>query len=438
MRRELPASLEGGSPYPELAQELATAATQLEEIARRVLEPLEALRQEVQELDSRLEPVERRLQVADSACRGVEKLWLAIGEAQLEVAELRKPLAALEVQLEELQGDAVAAVLRILDDAARSEIANEMEDCASLLRAMKAALADAGVRLVFGSTEPSEVRHESSDEVTPEESPELVGVIRRLRKEVLEPTLRSVRILKDRNVLALKEKICQEMGSMRATFLQPSFAHIAAADPRSMKSPQHFFLKEFDQEAHRSKELLETITELWRYTSALQQAQVAGLQFGPQNLRRIAARVLLENDGVPGGEDWDELAEFLAEVKNQLVPRIRLACSLSAMRFRDKQQFTLLADRLAQSCSDLFSERELTRKIMEKIDAMDQEEEGEGEESSRCAKYRRVIIDVTRKEMARNLHVTCSALVELLPYVGTLLGGIQMRTSLSFSNDQEE
>ena len=49
-------------------------------------------------------------------------------------------------------------------------------------------------------------------------------------------------------------------------------------------------------------------------------------------------------------------------------------------------------------------------------------------------RYEGVILRVTCEEMARKLHSLSNTLLELIPYVGAMIAGIRMRTTLTFAN----
>ena len=80
----------------------------------------------------------------------------------------------------------------------------------------------------------------------------------------------------------------------------------------------------------------------------------------------------------------------------------------------------------------LLAQRETAAKLMLEADRMNRETGGD----SLHARYEGVILRVTCQEMAMKLRGLSRTLLELIPYVGTMMAGIRMRTTLTFSKKE--
>jgi hypothetical protein len=442
IRDDLAPLFEARSPYPNLDQELATARDQLRVLDRDVFTPLKQLRSSVESFDSPLTTLAKDLTGLLAACSEIIHFELPPdtrpGEPPVPVR--LPPILALNSRLLRLKGSLHAVAFdrfaelntRFGDELPRDaeeekqQLCDHLEELGERLLSESARVLD----LTLKTLQSAEIANVPLDlEELRDHMRTLAAWLRDLGRDNLEPTLRAIEKLRQKNSMALRERICQELGFIRTTFLQPCFAHIAADDPRSVHSPQYFYFKEFAEEANRSSQLLEEIAALWRYIESLQNTHLQGLRFTPSNLNKIANRLLSENRTVPSGPGWKELEGFLAGLKNHVVPRLQMACSLPGIRFDDKDQLAAFADRLTEASGTLLAKRESAYKLIKEVDRLAQED-GQDHLHDR---YRSVILRVTCQEMAAKLRTISLTLLELIPYVGAMVGGIRMRTTLTFS-----
>lgn len=432
---ELAPLLEIASPYENLQRELENSRDQLRWLTENVFSPTREVRTTVEELEGRLASVEGVLTRLLARIGELRGLGLPATDeegpaSQRHALELKSRMISLKDELLAVN----ATPLRELCDADRRDLDKPLQRLRELLGPLQEELIHVETELVDPGLEHLRRREAGDAEV---DAAGLVRLHRATREGVaaldrnhLSRALETVAVLRDRNLLLLKERICQDLGFVRTTFLQPSFAHIAAEDPRSIHTAQYFYLKEFAEEAERSQQLLEAAHVLWQELELAQSTHIRGLRFTANNLNKIADRVLLERHTVPSGAGWRELAGFLEYLKDRLVPRLRMICTLPGVRFDDKDQLTRFAGEISETCSMLLAQRETAHRLMREIEraaASDGETPGRGH-------YEEIILRVTCEDMAVKLRRVSKTLVELIPYVGAMVGSIRMRTSLSFNH----
>jgi hypothetical protein len=445
---DLPALLGEESPFPRLAQELEAAREQLATLVRESIEPAEAVRSAVAELEEQLRPaaesvgelaqrVDAVLGLAHRVLQGVQSgAWQ---QRQLpQYGRLRTALVELEAAAGTLRKGVLAAVSQRVAGIRRPDLRRQ-------LQALSRCLPELGDELSGPTWEASRTAGQACEKALaaagaapPAQLETALSVLgerlQRFQRHALRPALAAFDDLTQANLLLLKECICQELGSIRATFLQPRFAHIAASDPRSTHTPQYFYFREFADEAARSEDLLRFMHALWQLVEELQETPIEGLRFSPRNLNRIAGRVLLERRSVPAGPGWRELAAFLASLKDKLVPRLQLACALPGIRYDDRDQLATFADCLTRSCGELLAQRDSASRLVDELAALAASLEVDGEVH---AAYQEAVLGVSCEEMALRLREISRTLMELVPYIGAMIGGIRMRTSLAFARDRD-
>jgi hypothetical protein len=446
LQHELPPLLDTGSPFPRLAAELEAARDQLDRVLASSIEPLYEVRSRVEALQEGLRPLLDGLLRVKSQLEGIWRgrlpgfgVLLAGDQGRAQRARLQRDLVTLERTLRALAQKAVPAARERLAASQRKDL----ERVTALAESTLAALEGELQRLVADGVAPVadflarcnvanqalQRREEVSSLLA-----DLFAQLRRLHEGSLRDAIGALDELGAANLLLLKERICQELGSIRSTFLQPRFAHIAANDPRSTQTPQYFYFKEFADEATRSQELLHCVDGLWRFVEQIQETHIDGLRFTPRNLNRIARRVLLERRSVPAGPGWRELAGFLEALKGKLAPRLQQVCGLPGIRFDDRNQLAVFAEELTRSCSELLAQRETAKRLVQELERL---AGTQGVETPTHGPYREAVLRVTCEEMAQKLRLVSRTLLELVPYVGAMIGGIRMRTSLAFTGNKD-
>lgn len=430
-------------PYPKLHQELLNARDQLHQIERDIFAPMEELRSLVAAFDTRFKPLHRDVDRLLESVREILRSDLGGGLGDtasgaikiLPVVKLKTLLATFQAALRALAFDRLGELnsfLGTLAGSSEESLTPEAEKLRHELERLGEEVTSDGAKCleqVANVLQQAEIVNRSID------VGELRSCLGRLHdwlEVTVEPRLvlvsQAVTRVRDVSALRLKQRICQEMGFIRTTFLQPCFAHIAADDPRSLHTPQYFYFKEFAEEAKQSQQLLERIHGLWQYIEHLQTTKIQGLRFTPNNLNKIAKRVLQERRTVPAGPGWKELERFLHCLKGELVDKLEAACALVGVRFDDRNELSAYADRVTEDCAMLLAKRETAYKLIKELDRMSVEE-GQDEIRDR---YRSTILRVICQDMADKLRSLSQTLLEMIPYVGAMVGGIRMRTSLSF------
>ncbi len=442
LRTNLPPLLERASPYEALDEELKAANEQLRMLLRDRVLPFEDRVAFKRSQDRALTELGESLNGCLQAAKEVLEVRVLPLRSELKkarpssrVQEINNLNAATVALTERLVGLPAAVFLPQPEsrNAARGESTNDpaelnkaLEEVLSqMLRLRRTALAERG----------------ESEEMPEGEA--LVDLLResheRLRstQQALDQGVAEVQVLREEKLRILREHFCSLMGELR-TFLQTSFAHIAAKDPRSTESSYHFFLREFSDEAHQALLLLREIRELEALINNLQSFNIAGLPLTPENLSRIL-RVLFvdkaeEKKHIPSGEGWKVMASFLEKLKNELVPRLQRVCAMDGIRFEDKNFLSEWAMDLSQGCALCLAQHEIGYSLTKEIGRL----RGDSTElvTSRET-YAHIVTAKTCKEMQESLTEICMTLTASIPYVGIMRGGIERRASVFFHRQQK-
>lgn len=442
LQENLPPLLDRQSPYNSLEEELQTANLQLQMLTDERVRPFEErchfkrgqdqvlaavdekliqASQSVNEiLDSRLEPMLRQVRT---------------GRAKLITARTLKNLRDEVVTLQERLVKLPSVVF--LPEPPKPELVRGEQptlDVEGLNRSLEAVLSQ---MLRIRRTALWEL---GEDPAVPDEEA-LTSLLHetetRLQetREVLQGTSIEAHALRADKLKSLREHFCALMGELR-TFLQTSFAHIAAKDPRSTESSYHFFLREFSDEARQAMVLLTEIRELEAFINNLQSFNIAGLPLNPENLARIL-RVLFmdkadEKKRIPSGEGWRIMSSFLSKLKEDLVPRLQKVCSLDGIRYEDKNFLTDWAMDLSENANLCLAQHEIGYSLLQEMGRL--RDEGEGTLSQT---YLHIVTTKTCREMQDSLTEVCMTLTASIPYVGIMREGIERRASVFFHRQQK-
>jgi hypothetical protein len=442
LREHLPPLLEKASPYPELEEELRLADEQLAML-----------------IESRVAPFAQR-----TTFRGAQDAVLADLEGTLDrgwqrateilearvVPLARRTAATRRKHVTAAEVDAVPAALAALCEELRAlpesvELPGPATPLDGRGERHGNRLDVLGERLAAVLAQVPLLEGFAADRAAGPELPELavldemlVAADSRLRalQTALEAALAEVQQLREARVRPLREHFCTLLGELR-TFLQTSFAHIAAKDPRSTESSYHFFLREFSSEAHQAIVLLKEIRDLEVFITSLECFTVAGLPLNPENLARILRVLFVEKEEekkrIPSGEGWKVVSVFLEKLRTELVPRLQRVCALDGIRFEDKHFLSEWAMDLARNCTLCLAQHETGYGLIQEMGRL----RGEAEHSASRQSYAHIVTARTCRAMQRSLTEICMTLTASIPYVSIMRGGVERRASIFFHRQQK-
>ena len=445
LRENLPPLLEQTSPYPELERELQHTHEHFQGLVERKVRPLDSRYQERRTVDAALLALEeslRHVSAGYSRMRQDKISFLmhfpAAGGrvlSSVEVAELREALGGFSQNLERLLEQRVKLVDAVSRRRSESEAQGQLKELLERIRAQVPTLISVPINTAL------EVLGAADGQGPRVEVPRLQQALQEMDEQVSalqQTTTAAVRLLaelREENARPLREQLCAVIGELR-TFLQTSFAHIAAKDPRSTESSYHFFLREFSEEAQQALLLLKEMKSLGVFVGGLEQFRVGGLPLTPENLARIL-RVLFDEkqrvgQRIPSGEGWQIVASFLETLHGELVPRLQKLYSMEGVRFEDKDFLTRSAAQLYHSCLRCLIHHQMGYGLVQDIGRL-----RETSEASQVSTYLHLIVSRTCREMQHALQAVCLTLTSLIPYLGIMRDGVERRASLFFHRQQE-
>lgn len=443
LREHLPPLLEKASPYPELEEELKQADEQLSMLITSRVDPFAERTTFKSTQDTVLEAVERKLdrgwqratEILEARVVPLAKRTAATRRKDVTAAELDALPAALAELAEELGTLPETIVLPGPATPLDSRGENRGVRLDALERRLAAVLAE--VPLLRQAAVAGRGDGQGLPEL-PVLDDMLVAADTRLRalQTVLEAALAEVQQLREARVRPLREHFCTLLGELR-TFLQTSFAHIAAKDPRSTESSYHFFLREFSNEAHQAIVLLKEIRELEVFISGLERFTVAGLPLSPENLARILRVLFIDKDDekkrIPSGDGWKVISAFLEKLRNELVPRLQRVCALDGIRFEDKNFLSEWAMDLARNCTLCLAQHDIGYNLIQEMGRL----RGDADHPASRQSYAHIVTARTCRAMQRSLTEICMTLTASIPYVSIMRGGVERRASIFFHRQQK-
>lgn len=443
LREHLPPLLDKASPYPALEEELKVADEQLRMLVESRIDPFAQRANFKSAQDTVLADIEATLD------RGWQRAT-EILEARV-VPLARRTAAAPRKGASPAELDPIPAALAELDDdlgmlpeaivlpAPTTPLDSRGEDRGGRLDALERRLAVVRAEAPQLRQTAFATREQGQEPpAAPVLDEMLVEADTRLRalQTALESALAEVQQLREARVRPLREHFCTLLGELR-TFLQTSFAHIAAKDPRSTESSYHFFLREFSNEAHQAIVLLKEIRELEVFINSLERFTVAGLPLNPENLARILRVLFIDKDEekkrIPSGDGWKVVSAFLERLRSELVPRLQRVCALDGIRFEDKNFLSEWAMDLARNCTLCLAQHETGYGLIQEMGRL----RGDADHPASRQSYAHIVTARTCRAMQRSLTEICMTLTASIPYVSIMRGGVERRASIFFHRQQK-
>ena len=129
-------------------------------------------------------------------------------------------------------------------------------------------------------------------------------------------------------LLALRKLLCVSIGQLHA-FLQDTFGHVMAGDPRSLHDADYFLSRRFPQDIEEAEWLHSTVERLHDYLQALEEIH-------PRHLSNVAD-TLRREETLPSRQVWAETRELLEELLKGLTPKLKEVLALRGVRFYEME-----------------------------------------------------------------------------------------------------
>ena len=128
--------------------------------------------------------------------------------------------------------------------------------------------------------------------------------------------------------IEVRKVLCVSLGKLHA-FLQDTFGEILAADPRSSQDSDYFLSRRFPRDIEEAEWLFASVAELEVYCRELENVRYERLTQVVSAMRR--------EDSLAASQTWEELKEFLAELTDNLAPRLNEILALRGIRFDEME-----------------------------------------------------------------------------------------------------
>jgi hypothetical protein len=128
--------------------------------------------------------------------------------------------------------------------------------------------------------------------------------------------------------IEVRKVLCVSLGKLHA-FLQDTFGEILAADPRSSQDSDYFLSRRFPRDIEEAEWLFASVAELEVYCRELENVRY-------ERLTRVVSAMRRE-DSLAASRTWEELKEFLAELTDNLAPRLNEILALRGIRFDEME-----------------------------------------------------------------------------------------------------
>lgn len=129
-------------------------------------------------------------------------------------------------------------------------------------------------------------------------------------------------------MIEVRKLLCVSIGKLHA-FLQDTFGEILEADPRSTHDADYFLSRRFPRDIEEAEWLFASVKELERFVRDIEKVRYEGLTKVISGIRR--------EDFVPVAQTWEELKEFLANLIEDLTPRLAELLALRGIRFDEME-----------------------------------------------------------------------------------------------------
>ncbi len=146
------------------------------------------------------------------------------------------------------------------------------------------------------------------------------------------------------SVMQIRKLLCVSIGQLHS-FLQDTFGHIIANDPRSLHDADYFLSKRFPQDIDEAEWLHSTVVRLYSYMETVEGIRERALESMIDELRR-GQRLL--NDST-----WDEATTVLTLLMQDLTSKIKGILALRGIRFYEMEILDRYADEIPTKCTTI-------------------------------------------------------------------------------------
>lgn len=219
-------------------------------------------------------------------------------------------------------------------------------------------------------------------------------------------------------LMALRKLLCVSIGQLHA-FLQDTFGHVMAGDPRSLHDADYFLSRRFPQDIEEAEWLHATVERLQLYLQEMEDAH-------PRFLTALAES-LRQEETVPARPHWQEASAFLGELLNGLTPKLKEVLALRGVRFYELELLDRHATEIPFRCRMLAG---LYEAASETIDALKKSPGKSREEQEQNVRSLIQCHAVLSRRLADLMAEIDESLRDLLAFLPLWLKSIEKRRAL--------
>ncbi len=228
------------------------------------------------------------------------------------------------------------------------------------------------------------------------------------------------------NLIEVRKLLCVSMGKVHA-FLQDTFGEIMANDPRSSHDADYFLSRRFPQDIDEAEWLFSTVEKLHVHLRNLERTRARQLTDLATSIRREQA--------IPLGRDWEQIAEFLNRLLDELTPKLKEVLALRGIRFSEMETIDRYALEIPIRCRLLVELNRTGREATERMKSTRADSRPEREQAVQHMVHTHAVIS---QRMAQLMTEIDRMLRDLMAFVPLWLEGIQNRRALLLKRNASE
>lgn len=227
-------------------------------------------------------------------------------------------------------------------------------------------------------------------------------------------------------LLALRKLLCVSIGQLHA-FLQDTFGHIMAGDPRSLHDADYFLSRRFPQDIEEAEWLHSTVERLRDYLQALEDIH-------PRLLSNVA-ETLRREETLPSKQAWAETRELIDELLKGLTPKLKEVLALRGVRFYEMELLDRHAVEIPIRCRLVYECHAGAAETVAALKGTQGESRAEREQNVRDLMQTHAVLG---RRLASLLTDLDANLRDLLAFLPLWLKSIEKRRALLLKKSAEE
>ncbi len=246
-----------------------------------------------------------------------------------------------------------------------------------------------------------------------------------LERTVLRDLERFPAELPGDRMIEARKLLCVSMGKLHA-FLQDTFSHLVAADPRSVHDADYFLSRRFSRDIEEAEWLHASVAQLSEYLDSLEAGRYRRLTRAIESLetqRTLPPRLV-----------WEELRGFLDKLVEELTPRLTEILALRGIRFYEMEVLDAYSVRVPTACRLVLELGEAGRLAGQRVRDLPAEWAGDRHQTVRALIELHAVFTARMARLLRDLDGT---LRDLRAFVPLWLESIGRRRALLLRQGQD-